>query len=580
MKPDRGQIAAAALAVALSVLIHVFAVVRGPRIDIGLSVEPVSQEPVPPFRLAAVNRLAPQPDSRPDRFKPEDPALNVELARQADALERPVDEVVIEPRAVPENMLGSGGRAVEPPALPPPAEPGWEPRQEVLQIEERLFSDVEAALPRRYMPEIERVPRARDITAPADRATAEIKATWREGAAGAGLAGTAPARVLGGAAGAQEPVELVSREILGGVRSTTEKALVVKPKETETYEPVENLLALDVHAYTSRRDPDLVYFGIQIRRAGAEVLPVLPKDVVFIQDCSSSISEQRLFFCKEGLVAALAMLGSGDRFNVVGFQERSFRCFEQWTPNSPAAVERAARFINAMESRGKTDIYASLQELFQPRYQSTRPVVALLVTDGLPTAGMTDNSEIIEQFSVKNDGGVSMFTLGTARSANAYLLDLLSFRNKGDAVIVRKGKWDIPGAIRDRTRGVSRPILTNLKFRFATGNRCEAYPREPSDLYLDRPLELFGRCPANAGKLVLQIVGRAGTRKYDMVFTVNLDTALPGNDALREAWAWQRIYDLIGRHTRTASPSVLAEIDDTARTYGLKVPYKGELGRQ
>ena len=42
--------------------------------------------------------------------------------------------------------------------------------------------------------------------------------------------------------------------------------------------------------------------------------------------------------------------------------------------------------------------------------------------------------------------------------------------------------------------------LTRLEYRFAGDWKIEAYPHALTDFYLDRPLEIYGRIPAQAGR--------------------------------------------------------------------------------
>jgi hypothetical protein len=200
-----------------------------------------------------------------------------------------------------------------------------------------------------------------------------------------------------------------------------------------------------------------------------------------------------------------------------------------------------------------------------------------VVSDGVATVGLTDRSVIIEAFSRENKGAVSVFTLGTYPGSNAYLLDLLSYQNRGDTFIVRTGRWDIPGVIEQRVREVGRPVLSDVRFRFAGQTYCEAYPALTSNLYLDRPLVIFGRYPQAAGRLVLQATGRADDIECDMVFDIDLAAAMSGDKTIRTNWAWQKAYHLIGEHNRTKQPAILDQLRQMARTYEIAIPYRNEL---
>jgi len=277
------------------------------------------------------------------------------------------------------------------------------------------------------------------------------------------------------------------------------------------------------------------------------------------------------------MIRALTRIGPQDRFNIVGFRDTMGSAFPTWARKTPEALEQAETFIRGMRASGDTDFYGSIRYLLKLERDPSRPTIAILVSDGAPTTGLTDSTDIIETFSRANAGNISVFTLGTYAGANAYLLDLLSYRNRGDTVITTTGRWDIPAIVENRAREVRRPVLTGLQFVFAADSGCQAFPALTGNLYLDRPLVLFARIPATTKSLLFQAVGRAGETTCDMIFNVDLSGSHPANKEIPSAWAWQRIYHLIGIYMRSHSPAALDEIQSLARKYRLKVPHKDWL---
>lgn len=280
--------------------------------------------------------------------------------------------------------------------------------------------------------------------------------------------------------------------------------------------------------------------------------------------------------CKKGLHRWIDHLGAEDRLNVVGFREAPYRCFEGWSQLDSASRARARWFIEDMRSMGRTDIYASLKEILDTPSDPERPVIAVMVSDGRPTTGLVDSSDIIENFTQQNDGRFSVFSVGGGKKVNRFLLDLISFRNRGDSLIVEK-RNDIPDAIDKWAVELSRPVLTDLKYHFAGVDEQDIYPRSLTHLYLDRPLVLFGRCSRLTPQTAFQIVGRSGDSLHDMVFEIDWENAREATDDLSIEWAWRRIYNLIGVHIETRNPAILEEIYTTADQYGLKVPYGDRL---
>ena len=567
------------LALILSLGLHIWLLSEFPDLTWRFIMRPEYPErQYQPFDLQKVQPLVTEPTPlRPPRFRPENPSLATDLSTEAASANAGVDDARLEPPDVGGPIGELGSPAVEPSASP--RREGWDPRQEILRVDDSRAAALRSAHPRPITtPAIHRLALAPDLTLQADREEAARLQLAGNGGGGEwdpstlNLQRTAVRRERGGS----HPVKVPPLPVL----PTVETARLVDeiPERVAPRKRLENLLTLDVRKYTPLRDP-YGYAMIEIKRLNPEVLPILSKDILFVQDSSASITDKRLHYCQEGLKKALTFLRPGDRFNMIAFRDRSERCFPDWMEVNPDNLMRCEAFITALQSQGETDIFASLEDLLKVPPQPGRPMIVLMVTDGLPTQGLTDSAQIIARFSQANAGGRSLFTMGTIGSANIYLLDLLSYRNRGDTRVVTTGRWDIPGVLAQRAVSTSRPVLSEVRFVFSAASRIETYPGLTPNLYLDQSLVLYARYPRTDSKLVFQALGQAGETECDMVFEVDLAKASNWNDEIRTLWSWHKAYDLIGRHTATRDADVLRELRVLEKDYGIRIPYAAELKR-
>ena len=512
---------------------------------------------------------------RPDGLEKGASGVDVALLAELEAVGVPPSRAALEPRAVgTEHMAADRTGLVEPDMAPMPR--AWEPRQEILAIKSRIATDKLKPFKRRVVPAIERVAKASDVVLPLDR---ETMVRVVSAGANVGMIGSPPAAAIstgtadtgtGTGAGTLEMGETASTD--------PNNMFLEKPDEITPTRPLEKRLTASISTYVSSRERDYGYFRIEIERIGEEKLPVIPKDVVFVQDCSASITAQRLHFCREGLVESLALVGPQDRFNIVAFRDSSTRCFPQWAPGDAESLQQARSFIKAMRSEGETDVFASVQELLKLERRAGRPLVAIVVTDGRPTTGVIQSSDIIAGFTKINEGNLSVFTLGTIHTANRYLLDMLGYANRGDSVVVTTGRWDIRTEIPGLAREISRPVMGDVQFRFPYDAPLEVYPVLTENLYLDRPLVLYGRYPISTKNVVFQAIGQAGDTPCDMIFDLSLAKASRvRDDSIREKWAAHKIYDLIVQHARTPNPQILDTIKATSRKYRVRIPHRGSF---
>ena len=509
--------------------------------------------------------------TQPEKFRPEIPEAFADV--------EPLQKSLLED-------LRAGAEAMEfvPPAPAEAAAPvpeaaadlaGMDFRQDILEIEKKVADDELAALPRRTEPAVARISGAPDVTLPA---TADAIAAAAAAVDGRGDLSLQSLSVLSHAAPpAGAMIEAASQGELSSADRLREQGQMLDEKSADVtdVQPIEQLLAVELSTYKAA-DEDALYFELAISRAGVEALPVLPKDVLLVQDCSESITRSKLDFFKDGLVAYLRTLTTADRVNLMRYSDAPTLCFADWQPVTAGSLEQAAEFTDDMRARGQTDLFSPLQQVLKLPRAPGRPMIAVLMTDGRPTMGTVDSSDIIARFSKANGGEVSVFTVGAGDRVNTFLLDLLGHNNRGDSWIMPL-REQIPLAVQRAARELSRPVLANLDYRFSGDSAAEVYPGTLTHLYLDRPLRLVGRCPLDQKAAVLQIVGESGAQKRDMVFALDLSDAEDGGEGLRREWVAQKIYKLINDHLASGRAETVQEIRDLSIRHNVPLPYGADF---
>lgn len=571
----RRHAAAAVAACCVSLIAHVIFVVTVPEIRMNVSGlrRPAIRHRTGTFRVSEAMPV-PIEGRTPLQHALGDaaPVVVPDARVVAPDLLRGTDPARVEPRPLQGHEPMGDHSAIAGPE-PHPAS-AWQPRQEILMIERPVVADEVAAIPRRRVPVIERVTPAEDVVLAFD------------GRPGAGAVG-APSVAIPAPPEipiAESPVQ-PGTAVEPEVRPETipqadvpDGTFAEEPAMATDTKPIEEGLTARLSVRETFFDRSFGYFRIDIQRLGPDVLPVMAKDVLLVQDCSASMTEQKLHFCREGLLRGLYALGEEDRFNVMQFHEKGTFLSPDWLASTAANRDKATSFIRAMRAEGNTDIFASLRGVLDLPFSKERPVVCLLVTDGQPTVGETDSSEIIGKFTKLNQGRVSVFTLGTVATANSYLLDLVSYCNRGDTMTVSRGRWEIPDSLHERVRSTSRLVLNDVRFTFAQDSPCEVFPVQTSNLYLDKSLVLYGRYPKGTDEVIFRAAGEGRDSRCDMIFRLPVREGNTSSDEdLRTEWARQKIYHLIGRYARTGETELLRSIRETSRAYRVSVPHVGSF---
>jgi hypothetical protein len=347
-------------------------------------------------------------------------------------------------------------------------------------------------------------------------------------------------------------------------------------RESVKYTPIDEMLSASLTTY---KEDNALFFKVAVQPRKDQPITVIPKDVIWVLDVSGSMSEGRLTFCRKGLIQALDTLNPGDRFTVIAFRNTVFHAFPTWQTVTPESIKKATAFIQSLRAYGTTDVLGSLRRLMSLPRDPTRPMIAMIITDGKPTAGVTESSGIIGAFTRLNKGMVSIYSFGTHGSANAYLLDMLTYCNRGNSTIIRGNRWDIPDEMASVFLGFRNPVLSDASIIFDASSDSEVYPRRTANLYLNRPIEVFGKCNATEKELVFQIRGLAGEKGYDSIFRLPVSEAARGTSDLKKRWASQKMFMLASLYSREAEnrDQILNSMQELSKAYNIAPLYPTDI---
>ncbi len=585
------------IAIVLSVLIHtgiaVFA--KSARVDLfapGYAYNRVAPtRPLPmrvklaePVQTGLEPEAAAEAEQSPlaerDRASDEamDPVKLLEADRSSD-----VNTTIFEPPAlanVTESSLYHGITPPESVAIQETLTP-WVPREEILEIGSRFANDDLATLQRNEMPDIERVFHAADIT-PASTASlaVSLEALSKKSLSNIVLAGPSPAAVetpafVSAASEKEPPPQLV--DPVETEKKVSEYVAEI-PEEKKPATPIEDVLLPTIQTYRPARDDGFVYFRLDIRRKGADVLPVIPRDVMIVQDASASVSLQRIFQCRNAISTILKEhLQPSDRINLLTFNTTNSYAFgKTWMPATPENIEKALRFTEQIQPGGNTDIFNAIQSVLEMPRDPSRATLVFLLTDGVVTAGeLKRDSEIIGEFSRLNAGKFSVFNLGVSPKSDRYLLSMLSFCNRGGSAVLSPDRFEIPKTFVELYERTRSPVLTDIQITFDSFSQAIMTPLTANNLYLDRPISLWGRIPSDTENLYFRAIGANRGKNYDMVYTLQLGSPAPGSgdDEVAKDWARSRMYDLVAIYARTKDSKCLTEMKDISDRYDIQLPF-------
>ncbi len=276
----------------------------------------------------------------------------------------------------------------------------------------------------------------------------------------------------------------------------------------------------------------------------------LPKDIVFVIDRSGSMAGDKIEQARNALLFILDQLNPNDRFSIVSFDDQIDLLATRLQPVDERTLSSARRFVRQLGARGSTDIEGALQAglaIFtdsEGRADAGASRLLVFLTDGLPTAGVTDDvtiAELVQRANARVEARMHVF--GVGYDVNTRLLDRLALDNGGSVTYVQPGE-NLESALSAFYGRIANPVLTDVEVEFEGMRVTNLYPPAMPDLFRGSSVLLAGRYAATNEQATVRVRGRAGEEQREYVYRFDL-TATGDHDFVPRLWATRKIGHLL-----------------------------------
>ena len=272
----------------------------------------------------------------------------------------------------------------------------------------------------------------------------------------------------------------------------------------------------------------------------------MPLDVVFVLDRSGSMRGTKIEQAREALDTILGQLRPADRFGLVSFSDT----VTSWKPllvvASATEVAAGQAWVARVADGGSTDLEGGVSAALSSLQEETsgRVPMVVLISDGLPTSGITGHREIIASLDEKNVRGARLHVIGIGLDQDSPFLNELAASARGfyEAMAVDD---NVRSRLEDFYERVSTPILSDVVVAIEGIEVTDLQPSPLPDLYRGSQLVVAGRL--NASKLPAEttvlVTGRDATGPRSFRFNVTTADA-PIVPAAERLWARQKANSL------------------------------------
>jgi len=276
----------------------------------------------------------------------------------------------------------------------------------------------------------------------------------------------------------------------------------------------------------------------------------LKREVTLVLDRSGSMAGGALDQVKQAAKQIIGGLEPGETFNIIDYSTAVELFSSKPVPADDANRRRAYAYLNSLRAIGGTNIHDALIEaLRQPPSEGKLPLV-LFLTDGLPTIGVTAETEIRKLVEQGNPHKRRVFTFGVGNDVNVPLLDRVAEASRGVPTYITPGE-DVELKVAQVFRRLYGPVLATPQLvthggwgSIDTTRVRERIPANLPDLYEGDQLVVLGQYRGDK-PLHFGLSGAYLGASKEFLFAFDLKLATTRNAFVPRLWATRRIAYLV-----------------------------------
>lgn len=302
----------------------------------------------------------------------------------------------------------------------------------------------------------------------------------------------------------------------------------------------------------------------------------LPRDVAFILDQSGSMAGIKIVEAREALVAALGTVTPADRYTVVPFSTNAVPFDAALQAGSRSNVQAAQARAAQLGIEGGTNLDSALQEAFRQLAlgaSSDNLAMVVLLTDGLPTVGVTGHDEIIRRAEAANVRDAPVVVVPIGLDADYTFLADLALRSGGAYVDPGAPDEDLSDRLARLAAVLAEPVARDVHLTLTGADADSVFPRVLPPVYADDCLEVRFRTDGS-GPVTVHLAGEGadGPIAFDATFEPGDEGVEP---AVRNLWGQAKVAELLSQERNAAGEEAALRqaviLDATA--FGILTPY-------
>jgi len=311
------------------------------------------------------------------------------------------------------------------------------------------------------------------------------------------------------------------------------------------------------------------YFMLMIQPKEDEKLKAAPpREIVFLIDVSGSMSGKPTEKVRETMDKMLRLCKVDDTVQVVAFRGSAQKLFDAPVQATKENIAAALDFTNRIQGRGGTEMLKGVRMALSEPPDPKRVRIVLMLTDGF----IGNEAEIIEEVGKRCGDQVRFWCLGIGNSVNRFLVDGVARQGGGMGKVMNLNE-DPNDTVEEIMMRIHRAQLSKVAIDWGGAQVSETYPAKIPELWVGRPIILFGRYAGGRGETPIRVSGRVEGEPVSWPLVVSFPAAENRHAVLAKVWARNKVEDLMQSTYYAGSPAVEEEVTRIALDYRLMSQY-------
>ncbi|MEQ9406950.1 MAG: VIT domain-containing protein [Fuerstiella sp.] len=292
-----------------------------------------------------------------------------------------------------------------------------------------------------------------------------------------------------------------------------------------------------------------------------------PMEMVFVLDCSGSMSGQPITQAKAAISHALQSLTPRDTFQIIQFSNNASQLGAEPVLATPQNIQRGLKYLASLNGGGGTHMIEGIKAALDFPHDEGRFRLVSFMTDGY----IGNEQQILGTLHDKL-GASRIFSFGVGSSPNRFLMDRMAILGRGAVAYLSLN--DNATEIMDRfNQRISHPAMTDLSIDWGDMQVSDVYPQRLPDLIVGRPVIITGQFTGEPG--TVKVNGRVDMEPSSFSVSLDEEDATKNHQGIAAVWARLKIKDMMNyaAHAPNEAGEVQTAVTQTALTYNLMSAY-------